>query len=144
MKKFYESMQTQDWPCQSGLLRRYFVKKIMIADDSPIVRNLMKITLFKTYELVEAENGQDAVEKAKQNDIDLFLLDLNMPNMSGIEAAKELRKLDKYKTKPILICTIEVKEEKKQEGREAGVNGWIVKTGEPAKMLEVIDKLINK
>lgn len=120
------------------------MKKILLADDSPIVRNLMKTTLFKTYDLVEAVNGHDAVEKAKQNDIDLFLLDLNMPIMSGIEAAKELRKLDKYKTKPILICTSEVKEEKKQEGKEAGVNGWIVKTVEPATLLEVIDKLINK
>ena len=120
------------------------MKRILLADDSPIVRNLMKTTLLKAYELVEAEDGQKAVEMAQQMDIDLFLLDLNMPNMNGINAAKELRKLEKYKTKPILICTSEVKEEKKQEGKDAGINGWIVKTVEPATLLEVIDKLIGK
>ncbi len=120
------------------------MKKILLADDSPIVRNLMKTTLFKTYELVEAENGQDAVNKAQNNDIDLFLLDLNMPVMNGIDVAKELRKSGKYSSKPILICTSEVKEERKQEGKEAGVNGWILKTCDPATLLQTIDKLINK
>jgi two-component system, chemotaxis family, chemotaxis protein CheY len=118
------------------------MKKILIADDSPISRNLMKTLLLKSYEVVESENGSDALAKAKANDIDLFLLDLNMPGMSGIGITIELRKDPKYSKKPIIILTSEVRDERKQEGKDAGVTGWIVKDVDQQKLLDVINQLI--
>jgi two-component system chemotaxis response regulator CheY len=118
------------------------MKKILLVDDSPISRNLMKTLLLKTYEVLEAENGIDALNKVKTNDIDLFLLDLNMPDMNGIELTKELRKDAKYSSKPIIILSSEVRDEKKKEGKEAGATAWIIKDVDQQKLLDVINQLI--
>ena len=118
------------------------MKRILIADDSPISRNLMKTLFLKNYEVIESENGADALSKARSTDIDLFLIDLNMPDMNGIAVTKELRKEAKYSDKPIIILTSEVRDERKQEGKDAGVSGWIVKDVDQQKLLEVIEKLI--
>jgi two-component system chemotaxis response regulator CheY len=119
------------------------MKRILLADDSPVSRNLMKTLLVSDYEVLEAENGTDALGKARANDIDLFLIDLNMPDMSGIDVTKELRREQKYIKKPILILTSEIREEKKQEAREAGVNGWIIKDVDQKKLLDAISQLIS-
>jgi two-component system, chemotaxis family, chemotaxis protein CheY len=119
------------------------MKRILLADDSPISRNLMKTLLVSSYEIVEAENGTDAIAKARTNNIDLFLIDLNMPDMSGIAVTKELRKEPSMIKKPILILTSEVREEKKQEAKEAGVNGWIIKDVDQIKLLEAINKILS-
>ena len=120
------------------------MKKILLADDSPVSRNLMKTLLISNYDILEAENGSDALTKAKSNDIDLFLIDLNMPDMSGIDVTKELRTDQKYMKKPILILTSEVRDEKKQEAKDAGVNGWIVKDVDQNKLLDAINMLISQ
>jgi len=118
------------------------MKKILLADDSPISRNLMKTLLLKDYEVLEAQNGNQALSIAKENIINLFLLDLNMPDMSGITLTKELRKESQYQNTPIIILTSEVRDERKQEGKEAGVNGWIVKDVDQEKLLDVIKRII--
>jgi two-component system chemotaxis response regulator CheY len=118
------------------------MKKIFLPDDSPISRNLIKTLLLRDYEVLEAENGRQALEKARENDVSLFLLDLNMPDMNGVTLTKELRKESKYQKTPILILTSEVRDEKKQEGREAGVNGWIVKDVDQNKLMEAIRRII--
>ena len=118
------------------------MKKILLADDSVISRNLIKTLLLKSYEVVESENANDALTIAKNNEIDLFLLDLNMPDMDGISLTKEIRKDPKNSQKPIIILTSEVRNEKKQEGKEAGITGWIVKDVDQEKILEVINRII--
>jgi two-component system chemotaxis response regulator CheY len=119
------------------------MKRILLADDSPVSRNLMKTLLISSYQIIEAENGADAISKAKSNEVDLLLIDLNMPDMTGIDVTKELRKDPKFIKKPILILTSEVREEKKQEAKDAGVNGWIIKDVDQKKLLEAINQLIN-
>jgi two-component system, chemotaxis family, chemotaxis protein CheY len=119
------------------------MKKILLADDSPISRNLMKTLLVSNYDVIEAENGTDALNKSKTNEIDMFLIDLNMPDMTGIAVAKDLRNDQKYGNKPILILTSEVREEKKQEAKDAGVNGWIIKDVDQKKLLDVINQLLS-
>ena len=119
------------------------MKRILLADDSPVSRNLMKTLLVSNYEIIEAENGTDALAKAKSSEIDLVLIDLNMPDMTGIEVTRELRKESKYANKPILILTSEVREERKQEAKDAGVNGWIIKDVDQKKLLEVLEKLLS-
>lgn len=118
------------------------MKKILIVDDSTAIRNIIKTTLVDGYELFEAENGKIAYETANVNVIDLFLLDVNMPIMDGITLVKELRKNPKYSTTPIIMLTTESRDEKKQQGKEAGANGWVIKPCDPEKLLEVIKKMI--
>jgi len=118
------------------------MKKILLAEDSTAIRNILKTTLFEAYEITEADNGKTALQMASQTQIDLFLLDLNMPVMNGIELVRELRKLPQYAKTPMIMLTTEVRDEKRQEGKAAGANGWITKPCDPDKLLNVISKLI--
>ncbi len=118
------------------------MKKILIVDDSTSIRNIIKTTLFEEYEVYDEANGKKALAKAQEVEIDLFLLDVNMPEMDGITLVKELRKMPIYKDKPIIMLTTESRDDKKQEGKEAGANGWIIKPCYPEKLLEVIKKMM--
>lgn len=118
------------------------MKKILVVDDSTAIRNILKTALFDDYEVKEAENGQAALETAKSDNFDLFLLDLNMPVMDGITLVKELRKENAYHTTPIVMLTTESREAKKKQGKEAGANGWIVKPCDPDKLLSVVKRLV--
>jgi two-component system chemotaxis response regulator CheY len=118
------------------------MNKILVVDDSKAIRNIIKTALIDDYEIVEAENGEDAFEKANSNGISLFLLDLNMPVMDGISLVRILRKKTEYQKTPIIMLTTEARDEKKQEGKAAGATGWIVKPCNPEKLLSVIKKML--
>ena len=66
-----------------------------------------------------------------------------MPVMGGIELVRELRKLPEYGRTPILMLTTESSDEKKQEGRQAGATGWIVKPFSPEQLLGIVEKVLG-
>lgn len=117
-------------------------KKIMIVDDSSTVRNILKATMLDKYEIVEASNGQEAYDSAQQVLVDLFLLDVNMPVMDGITLVGKLRTLAQYGKTPMIMLTTESRDDKKNQGKNAGATGWIVKPCEPEKILAVIEKML--
>jgi two-component system chemotaxis response regulator CheY len=118
------------------------MKTIMLVDDSTAIRNILKNALIGEYSVVEAENGKVALGKTGEQPVDLFLLDVNMPEMDGLTLLGEIRKLAGHKSTPILMLTTETKDELRQKGRELGASGWIVKPCEPDKLLSAISKLI--
>lgn len=119
-------------------------KKILAVDDSATMRQLLKMTLSRSgYEVVEAEDGAKALQKASAALFDLVLSDINMPVMTGIELLRSLRKLAQYKFTPIVLVTTESQPEKKQEGKAAGATGWIVKPFEPQQLLDVVTKVLR-
>ncbi|MFZ2650391.1 MAG: response regulator [Burkholderiaceae bacterium] len=117
---------------------------ILAVDDSASMRQMVSFTLKNAgYTVVEAVDGQDALEKANSRDFDLVLTDQNMPRMDGISLTKKLRDHPKFKTTPILILTTESSDQMKQAGRGAGATGWLVKPFDPAKLIEVIKKVVR-
>ena len=117
---------------------------ILAVDDSASMRQMVSFTLKNAgYNVVEAVDGQDALEKAGTRDFDLVLTDQNMPRLDGIGLTKKLRDNPKFKTTPILILTTESSEQMKQAGRGAGATGWLVKPFDPAKLIEVIKKVVR-
>ena len=117
---------------------------ILAVDDSPSMRQMVSFTLKNAgFNVVEAVDGQDAFEKSSQRDYNLVLTDQNMPRMDGISLTKKLRENPKFKATPILILTTESSDQMKQMGRSAGATGWLVKPFDPAKLLEVIKKVIK-
>ena len=117
---------------------------ILAVDDSASMRQMVAFTLKNAgYEVTDAVDGQDALEKAKTRDFDLVLTDQNMPRLDGIGLTKKLRGQPKFKNTPILILTTESSEQMKQAGRAAGATGWIVKPFDPAKLIEVIKKVVR-
>ncbi|CAG1770907.1 Chemotaxis protein CheY [uncultured bacterium] len=88
-------------------------------------------------------DGEDGLEKAKGRSFDLIFTDQNMPRMDGLTLIKNLRNLAQYKTVPILMLTTESGDAMKTAGRAAGATGWLVKPFDPAKLLEVVKKVIG-
>jgi two-component system chemotaxis response regulator CheY len=117
-------------------------QSILAVDDSKTMRDMLSFTLKQAgYEVVEAEDGKQALSKSKGQAFDLVITDVNMPNMDGITLVKELRGSGGYRTTPILILTTEADQEKKNEGRQAGATGWIVKPFNPEKLLQTVKKV---
>ena len=117
---------------------------ILAVDDSASMRQIVSFTLKNAgYNVVEAVDGQDALEKSGSRDFDLVLTDQNMPRLDGIGLTKKLRDNPQFKTTPILILTTESSDQMKQAGRGAGATGWLVKPFDPAKLIEVIKKVIR-
>ena len=117
---------------------------ILAVDDSASMRQMVSFTLKGAgYEVIDAVDGVDALNKAKQQAINLVITDVNMPNMDGITLIAELRKLPNYKFTPLLMLTTESAPEKKQAGKAAGATGWIVKPFNPDQLLATVKKVIG-
>ncbi len=120
------------------------MKKILTVDDSASMRAMVAFTLkAQGFDVTEAVNGQEGLEKASANDFDLVISDVNMPIMDGIQLISELRKIENYRFTPILMLTTESGLEKKQEGKAAGATGWIVKPFDPQKLVAVVNKVLK-
>lgn len=118
-------------------------KTILIVDDSASVRQVVSIALKSAgYDVIEGNDGADALKKLTGQKVHLIISDVNMPNMDGITFVKEVKKLADYKFTPIIMLTTESQEGKKQEGQAAGAKAWIVKPFQPDQMLDAVSKLI--
>lgn len=116
---------------------------ILTVDDSASIRQMVSFTLKQAgYNVVEAIDGKDGLTKAQTTGANLIITDLNMPNMNGIELIRALRQEDKYKFTPILMLTTESDDSKKNEGKQAGATGWIVKPFNPEQLLRVIERVL--
>jgi two-component system chemotaxis response regulator CheY len=95
------------------------------------------------YQVVEATDGEDGLTKAKSAGVNLVLTDQNMPKMDGLTLIRSLRALPQYKAVPILMLTTESGDAMKAQGKAAGATGWLVKPFDPAKLVEVVKKVIG-
>ena len=116
---------------------------ILAVDDSTSLRQMVAFTLKSSgFEVIEAVDRQDALDKLRDRSVDLVLTDQNMPRMDGITLVKQLRAQAQYQSTPILILTTESSDEMKQAGRAAGATGWLVKPFDPRRLVEVIRKVL--
>ena len=119
-------------------------KTILAVDDSASIRQMVTFTLKGAgYDITEAVDGQDGLNKAKAKVFNLILTDQNMPNMDGLTLIRSLRAMPSYKSIPILMLTTESGETMKMQGRSVGATGWLVKPFDPQKLLEVVRKVIG-
>ncbi len=119
-------------------------KTILAVDDSSSLRQMVAFSLKAAgYNVLEAVDGMDGLEKAKLQGVDLVLTDQNMPRMDGLSLIKTLRTLPTYAKTPILMLTTESSDEMKAKGRAAGANGWLVKPFDPQRLIEVVKKVIG-
>ena len=120
------------------------MKTVMTVDDSSSLRQMVTFTLRDGgYEVVQAVDGLDALSKLNGQEIHLFLTDINMPKMDGLEFTRKLRAMPQYRFVPIVLLTTESHPEKRQEGKAAGATAWIVKPFHPDQLLAVIKKVMR-
>lgn len=118
-------------------------KTILVVDDSSAVRESVAFTLEQAgYSVVQAQDGQDGVNKAAASKPDMIITDVNMPNLDGIGLVRKVREDPANKFLPIIILTTEAQKTKMDEGKEAGATGWIVKPFDAEKLLAVVKKVM--
>ena len=119
-------------------------KSVLAVDDSASLRAMLAFTLQGAgYTVIEAGDGEEGLARAKSTRVNLVLTDQNMPKMDGLTLVRQLRGLPDYAVTPILVLTTESGEAMKQAGRAAGATGWLVKPFDPAKLLQVVRKVIG-
>lgn len=118
-------------------------KKILIVDDAAFMRMMIKDILSKNgYEIVgEAENGVKAIEKFKELAPDLVIMDITMPELDGIAAVKEIRKIDG--DSKIIMCSAMGQQAMVIESIQAGARDFIVKPFQAERVVEAVDKVLG-
>jgi two-component system chemotaxis response regulator CheY len=118
-------------------------KTILIVDDSSSLRSVVGTALKGAgYDVIEAEDGRDALSKLNGQKIHLIISDVNMPNMNGIEFLKASKQIPAYKFTPVIMLTTESAEEKKMQGQAGGAKAWMVKPFQPPQLLNAVSKLV--
>lgn len=118
--------------------------KILVIDDSPIVRNLHSVMLKSAgFQVHEAENGYDALEKSAKTQFDLMVVDINMPKMDGFTFCQEIRTSESHQDVPIIIISTESESEDKMKGFQAGANLYLVKPVKAEVLIENVKMLLQ-
>jgi CheY-like chemotaxis protein len=119
-------------------------RKILVVDDSKLMHKMYEVML-RQYPLVYASDGRQALDRLKEHaDIDLVLLDINMPNMNGLEFLAELRSDAARGDLSVVIISTEGREEDTARGIEAGATAYIKKPFHSEEILDVISRLEKK
>ena len=118
-------------------------KNILICDDAAFMRMMIKDILTKNgYNVAgEAENGMKAVEKFKEVNPDLVLMDITMPEMDGIQALKEIKKLDGGAS--VIMCSAMGQQAMVIESIQAGAKDFIVKPFQAERVIEAVKKVVG-
>jgi CheY-like chemotaxis protein len=117
--------------------------RVLIADDSQSSRALLRAILEGSgYEVVEAENGVQVLERAGGFGPDLLILDLQMPKLDGYAAAKALRKIPAFETTPIIALTAALSDAEPEQIADAGFTGYLAKPIGPARLRQYITSLL--
>jgi two-component system, chemotaxis family, chemotaxis protein CheY len=116
-------------------------RKVLVVDDSKLMHKMYEVML-RQYPLVYASDGRQALDRLQEHaDIDLVLLDINMPNMNGLEFLAQLRSDVSRSELPVIIISTEGREEDTARGLEAGATAYIKKPFHSEEILDVIARL---
>jgi CheY-like chemotaxis protein len=114
--------------------------KILVVDDSKLMHKMFEVML-RQYPIVNANDGREALDLlGEHDDVDLVLLDINMPNMNGIEFLDEVRSSGQLDALTVIIISTEGTEEDTARGLEAGATAYIKKPFRTDELLDVISK----
>ena len=117
-------------------------KTILTVDDSRTIRDMLMATLGAAgYDVVQAEDGVEALERLRNLKPDAIVTDINMPRMDGFELIEEVRREGANQMTPILVLTTESEPDRKLRAKEAGATGWIVKPFNPEKLLDALRRV---
>ena len=116
--------------------------KILICDDEALIRNVIKEYLVvENYQVLEAENGIDAIEVVKNNDVDLVIMDIMMPKMDGYQAVREIKKI---KDIPFIMLSARGEEFDKLVGFDMGVDDYVTKPFSPKELVARVKAVMKR
>ena len=116
--------------------------KLLVVDDEARIRELIKkYATFEQYDVTEAENGMQAVELCRQQDFDLIIMDVMMPDLDGFSACREIRKISAV---PILMLSARGEEYDKLHGFELGIDDYVVKPFSPKELMMRVGAILKR
>lgn len=118
--------------------------KVLIADDHPIVRRGLKQILVEQRDMTvggEARNAKEALDLADNGNWNVMVLDLNMPDMNGLDVLKQVKK--KYPKSPVLILSVNPEEQYAVRALRAGASGYLTKESAPEELVKAIRKVVS-
>ena len=118
--------------------------KILFAEDEPDIQFVARIALEdEGHQIVTVEDGQAAFERAVAEPFDVILLDVMMPRLDGLGACQKLQSDLRTRSIPVIFLTVGIPPEKTVEALRLGVNGIVLKEGEPAELLHCIESVMR-
>jgi two-component system chemotaxis response regulator CheY len=119
--------------------------KVMVVEDSAAMRGLIASILsqIEDAEVIEVEGGFEALKRLPREAVDLIVMDINMPDINGLELLAFVRKSASYSSTPVLIVTTESGEEDRRRGMALGANGYLVKPFAPDELLATARDLLS-
>jgi CheY-like chemotaxis protein len=119
-------------------------ERVLVVDDDPVIQRLLQVNFeMEDYEVVTAGDGAEGLERARDSQPDVILLDVMMPKMDGIAVAKALRADPATADLPIVMLTAKAQAADIQAGREVGVNVYVTKPFDPLELLETVRELLD-
>lgn len=120
------------------------MSKVLIVDDSPTMRKIIKATLSPLQvKTREASNGLEAIEQLALENVEVVLLDLNMPDMHGYEVIHYIRQHQDYRDLPIVVISTRSDEASIQEALNSGANAYLTKPFDPEELNKLVAELLH-
>ncbi len=120
-------------------------KTILLVEDEPEFRAVIRMRLEANgYDVIEAEDGAQGLETARQSKPDLMVLDLMLPKMGGYQVARLLKFDDKYKSIPIIMLTARSQQADRETGAQVGADAYLTKPVKADELLATIAELLNR
>lgn len=119
--------------------------KILIAEDERDIRELVNFSLqFGGFTVVQAANGAEAVEQARNELPDLILMDVRMPKMTGYEACRQMKAMPELRDIPVVFLSAKGQETEIQTGLEAGAEEYILKPFAPDELVKQVQLVLDR
>jgi CheY-like chemotaxis protein len=119
-------------------------KRILIADDDPVILRLIQVNLeLEGYQVITANNGQEAVDRATAEIPDLVILDIMMPRLDGYQACEKLKAADATKAIPVIFLSAKAQQGDIDRGKSYGVADYLTKPFDPSDLIDVVERHIS-
>jgi two-component system chemotaxis response regulator CheY len=121
------------------------MKRVLIVDDSPTIRRMVAASLRSLQEtqFEEAGNGLEAIENLSRSAVDLMVLDLNMPDMHGLEVIQFVRSHDRFKHIPIIVLTTKYDADSRAAALDQGASHYMTKPFAPSALLAEVSRFLS-
>ncbi|MGQ9603584.1 MAG: response regulator transcription factor [bacterium] len=119
--------------------------KVLVVDDEEYIQHILNFSFSaEGYQVITANDGEEAIEKAKSENPDVIVLDIMMPKMDGYEACRRLKSDPKTRNIPVILLTAKGREVDRKLGNEAGADDYMVKPFSPGRLIERVESMIRK
>jgi two-component system chemotaxis response regulator CheY len=119
--------------------------KVLVVDDTIIARRLLRLTLAGAgFDVVEAENGVDALAILAESEIEVLVCDVNMPRMGGLDLLELVRQQPKYADLPVVFLTVDEQKDLVARAKGGGAKAWVAKPFVPERLVALVRSLLTK